>query len=135
MTTSKQTLQIRDLSNRILDYNSRPLTSSLAVFSAMALTAFGQQLPEPLLYFPLDEASGATAAVDKTGNGYDGVVVNSVTFGEEGAPGGSTPSGAAQFTNGILNIPTFDVPLLLGNRDGAGAGDAVSYTMAALDQA
>jgi hypothetical protein len=57
----------------------------------MALTAFGQQLPEPLLYFPLDEASGATAAVDKTGNGYDGVVVNSVTFGEEGAPGGSSP--------------------------------------------
>ena len=131
MNTQHTNPLTRDLSNRVLDYNSRPLTSSLAVFSAMALTAFGQQLPEPLLYFPLDEASGATAAVDKTGNGYDGVVVNSVTFGEEGAPGGASPSGAAQFTDGILNIPTFDVPLLLGNRDGAGAGDAVSYTMAA----
>ena len=103
MNTQHTTPLTRDLSNRVLDYNSRPLTSSLAVFSAMALTAFGQQLPEPLLYFPLDEASGATAAVDKTGNGYDGVVVNSVTFGEEGAPGGASPSGAAQFTTGICS--------------------------------
>jgi len=97
----------------------------------MALTAFGQQLPEPLLYFALDEAAGATVAIDGTGNGYDGTVVNSVTFGEAGAPGGSTPSGAARLTDGILNIPTFDVPTLLGNRDGAGLGDAGSYTMAA----
>ena len=69
MNTQHTIALTRDLSNRVLDYNPRPLTSSLAVFSAMALTAFGQQLPEPLLYFPLDEASGATAAVDKTGNG------------------------------------------------------------------
>ncbi len=76
----------------------------------MALTASGQQLPEPLLYYPLDEAIGATVAVDSTGNGYDGDVVNSVTFGEAGAPGGSSPAGAARFTDGILNVPTFDVP-------------------------
>jgi len=97
----------------------------------MAFTAFGQQIPDPLLYFALDEAVGATVAVDGTGNGHDGNVVNSVTFGEGGAPGGSTPSGAARFTDGILNIPTFDVPALLGNRGGAGLGDVGSYTMAA----
>ena len=89
------------------------------------------QLPEPLLYFPLDEAIGATVAVDSTGKGYDGTVVSSVTFGESGAPGGSTPSGAARFTDGILDVTTFDVPALLGNRDGAGLGDMGNYTMVA----
>ena len=107
------------------------ITSGLAVFSAMALTAFGQQLPEPLLYFPLDEAIGATVAVDSTGKGYDGTVVSSVTFGEGGAPGGATPSGAARFTDGILDVTTFDVPALLGQRDGAGGVDTASYTMVA----
>lgn len=115
----------------LVDPHFKSLASSFAVFSAMALTAFGQQLPEPLLYFPLDEADGATVAIDSTGNGYDGTVVSSVTFGESGAPGGSTPSGAARFTDGILNVTTFDVPALLGNRDGAGLGDTGSYTMAA----
>ncbi|MFT5857484.1 MAG: hypothetical protein ACI8XO_004745, partial [Verrucomicrobiales bacterium] len=114
-----------------MDPQSKFLASGLAIFSAMTLTAFGQQLPDPLLYFPLDEDDGATVAVDSTDNGHDGSVVNSVTFGEAGAPGGSTPAGAARFTDGILNIPTFDVPTLLGNRDGAGAGDTQSYTMAA----
>ncbi|MFT6499820.1 MAG: hypothetical protein ACJAT6_001958, partial [Akkermansiaceae bacterium] len=34
-------------------------------FLAIALvSSAGAQLPEPLLYFPLDEASGATVAVD-----------------------------------------------------------------------
>ncbi len=117
--------------NPLINYNSKFLASGLAIFSAMALTAFGQQLPEPLLYFALDEATGATAAVDGTGNGYDGDVVNSVTFGEAGAPGGATPSGAARFTDGILNVTTFDVPALLGQRDGAGGVDTASYTMAA----
>ena len=107
------------------------ITSGLAVFSAMVLTTFGQQLPEPLLYFPLDEAIGATVAVDSTGKGYDGTVVSSVTFGEGGAPGGSTPSGAARFTDGILDVTTFDVPALLGQRDGAGGVDTASYTMVA----
>jgi len=115
----------------VINPHSKVLASGLAVFSAMALTAFGQKLPEPLLYFPLDEAIGATVAVDSTGKGYDGTVVNSVTFGEGGAPGGATPSGAARFTDGILNVPTFDVPALLGNRDGAGGVDTASYTMAA----
>ena len=115
----------------LIDPYYKLLASGLAVFSAMSLTAFGQALPEPLLYFALDEVAGATVAVDSTGKGYDGTVVNSVTFGESGAPGGSTPSGAARFTNGILNVPTFDVPALLGNRDGAGLGDAGSYTMVA----
>ena len=117
--------------NPLTDPYSKYLFPGLAIFSAMALTASGQQLPEPLLYYPLDEAIGATVAVDRTGNGYDGSVVNSVTFGEAGAPGSPSPSGAARFTDGILNIPTFDVPALLGNRDGAGAGADVSYTMAA----
>jgi hypothetical protein len=115
----------------VIDPHSKFIASGLAVFSAMALTAFGQQLPEPLLYFPLDEAIGATVAVDSTGKGYDGTVVSSVTFGEGGAPGGATPSGAARFTNGILDVTTFDVPALLGQRDGAGGVDTASYTMVA----
>ena len=115
----------------VIDPHSKFIASGLAVFSAMALTAFGQQLPEPLLYFPLDEAIGATVAVDSTGKGYDGTVVSSVTFGEGGAPGGSTPSGAARFTDGILDVTTFDVPALLGQRDGAGGVDTASYTMVA----
>ncbi|MDE0862122.1 MAG: LamG domain-containing protein, partial [Akkermansiaceae bacterium] len=115
----------------LIDPYSKSLASGLAVFSAMALTAFGQKLPEPLVYFALDEAEGATVAVDSTGNGHDGTVVNSVTFGEGGAPGGASSSGAARFTDGILNVPTFDVPALLGNRDGAGGVDTASYTMAA----
>ena len=115
----------------VIDPHSKFIASGLAVFSAMALTAFGQQLPEPLLYFPLDEAIGATVAVDSTGKGYDGTVVSSVTFGEGGAPGGATPSGAARFTDGILDVTTFDVPALLGQRDGAGGVDTASYTMVA----
>jgi len=115
----------------LIDPYSKSLASGLAVFSAMALTAFGQKLPEPLVYFALDEAEGATVAVDSTGKGYDGTVVNSVTFGEGGAPGGATPSGAARFTDGILDVTTFDVPTLLGQRDGAGGVDTASYTMAA----
>ena len=115
----------------VIDTHSKFIASGLAVFSAMALTAFGQQLPEPLLYFPLDEAIGATVAVDSTGKGYDGTVVSSVTFGEGGAPGGATPSGAARFTDGILDVTTFDVPALLGQRDGAGGVDTASYTMVA----
>ncbi|MEJ6718391.1 MAG: hypothetical protein QNK82_07860, partial [Akkermansiaceae bacterium] len=86
---------------------SKYLNNKLTVvpFLAIALvSSAGAQLPEPLLYFPLDEASGATVAVDSTGKGYDGTVVSSVTFGESGAPGGSTPSGAARFTDGILDV-------------------------------
>jgi len=117
--------------NPLTNPHYKPLAPGLAVFSAMALTAFSQSIPDPLLYFALDEAAGATAAVDGTGNGYDGTVVNAVTFGEAGAPGSSSPLGAARFTDGILNVSTFDVPALLGNREGNGAGDAVSYTMSA----
>ncbi len=105
------------------------LTCLAAVLSATATSAFGQ-LPAPLLYFTFDEASGAPIATDSSGNNYNGTVVNSVTFGEVGAPGGATPSGAARFTNGILNVTSFDVPTLLGNRDNAALANK-SYTMSA----
>ena len=89
------------------------------------------QLPDPLLYYSFDEADGALTAVDGAGNGYDGNVNGGVTFGETGAPGGSTPGGAARFTGGWLDVTTFDVPSLLGKRDGTPEQADISYTMAA----
>lgn len=38
----------------VINPHSKVLASGLAVFSAMALTAFGQQLPDPLLYYSFD---------------------------------------------------------------------------------
>lgn len=92
------------------------------------------QFPEPLLYYSFDEPGGATTAVDLSENNFDGTVVGNVAFGVPGAPSGSTPSGAAQFSvggsNGVLNVSTLNVPTHLGKRDGTPEQADQSYTMA-----
>ena len=99
----------------------------------MALAAFGQ-FPAPLVYYPFDEPGGATTAVDSSVNGLNGTVVGNVAFGVTGAPGSSTPTGAAQFSSGggtgIINISGLDVPSMLGKRDGTPEQANLSYTMA-----
>ncbi|YCM44107.1 LamG-like jellyroll fold domain-containing protein [Verrucomicrobiaceae bacterium 227] len=90
-------------------------------------------MPVPLLYYPFDEAVNSTVVTDLSGNDYTGDVVGSVIFGVAGAPGGSTPAGAGQFSSngtGIINVAGLDVPSILGKRDGTPEQGDLSYTMA-----
>ena len=108
---------------------SKLYASVLAVSAAMAVTAVAQ-FPDPLLYYNFEEGAGATTVDDSSANDYTGTVVGNVTFGDLGAPGGATPTGAARFTGGILDVLGFDVPTLLGKRDGTPEQADLSYTIA-----
>ncbi|MGC6465872.1 MAG: LamG-like jellyroll fold domain-containing protein [Akkermansiaceae bacterium] len=106
--------------------------SRLAVI-ATGTAASSAQLPEPLLYYPLDEPADSLTVTDLSGNGYTGDVNGSVIFGLAGAPGGASPAGAGQFSTdgrGMINVSGLDVPSLLGKRDGLPEQDDLSYTMA-----
>ena len=87
------------------------LNTKLLCVAVLAGTAFAAnaQLPEPLAYYDFENDAGETLS-DRSGNGYDGVIVNSVTFGE-GAPDGSTPSAGGQFSldgTGYVTVEGFD---------------------------
>ncbi|MDA0811069.1 MAG: hypothetical protein O3C21_01560 [Verrucomicrobia bacterium] len=76
--------------------------------SASALTAHAQ-LPAPLAYYDFEGDAGTTLT-DKSGNNYNGDIVDSVTFGD-GAPEGSTPGTGGQFSldgRGYVDVTGFD---------------------------
>ena len=100
------------------------LCSSLLVRLSMNASA---QLPEPFLYYDFEDNAGAPTVADSSGNDHEGNVNGNVTLGVSGAPSGSTPSGAGQFSGGNLSVPTVDVPTEFGHRD---QGIEASYTMA-----
>jgi len=75
----------------------------------MALTATAQ-LPTPLAYYDYEGGLAGDTLVDRTGNGHDGDVVNSVEPGD-GAPNGSTPGAGGQFSfdgAGYVDVTSFD---------------------------
>ena len=88
------------------------------------------QIPDPFLYYNFDDPQGTQTVTDGSGNDREGTVTGNVTFDADGAPNGSTPSGAAQFSiggTGFISINSVDVPTEFGNRD---QGIEASYTMA-----
>jgi hypothetical protein len=90
------------------------------IFASLAMTA-SAQLPAPLLYYPFAEAAGSATITDSSGNGYSRTVEGSVVFDVTGASSSATPRGAAQFSvggTGAVQVAGFDVPTLLGKRDG-----------------
>ena len=82
------------------------------------------QIPDPVVYFDFEGDSGDTV-VDKGINGNDGIVTKpgQTTLGDEGAPGGSTPSTGASFSNGLIEVSAIDVSSIV-SQDG-------SYTLSA----
>ena len=88
------------------------------------------QIPDPFLYYNFDDPQGTQTVTDGSGNDREGAVTGNVTFGADGAPNGSTPAAAAQFSvggTGYISINSVDVPNDFGNRD---QGIEASYTMA-----
>ncbi len=69
----------------VIDPHSKFIASGLAVFSAMALTAFSQQLPDPLLYYSFDVEDGVN--VENAGTLQTaGTISGGVTYGESKEP-------------------------------------------------
>ena len=69
----------------VIDPHSKFIASGLAVFSAMALTAFSQQLPDPLLYYSFDVEDGVN--VENAGTLQTaGMISGGVTYGESKEP-------------------------------------------------
>ena len=88
------------------------------------------QIPDPFLYYNFDDPQGTQTVTDGSGNDREGAVTGNVTFGANGAPNGSSPSGSAQFSvggTGFISVNSVDVPSEFGNR---GQGIEASYTMA-----
>ncbi|MBT7983624.1 MAG: LamG domain-containing protein, partial [Akkermansiaceae bacterium] len=88
------------------------------------------QIPDPFLYYNFDDPQGTQTVTDGSGNDREGAVTGNVTFGADGAPNGSTPAAAAQFSvggTGYISINSVDVPNDFGNRD---QEIEASYTMA-----
>jgi hypothetical protein len=88
------------------------------------------QIPDPFLYYDFEDPEGTQIVTDSSGNDREGTVTGNVTFGSDGAPDGSTPAAAAQFSvggTGYIAVNSVDVPVDFGNRD---QGIEASYTMA-----
>ena len=88
------------------------------------------QIPDPFIYYNFDDPQGTQTVTDGSGNDREGAVTGNVTFGADGAPNGSSPSGSAQFSvggTGFISVNSVDVPTEFGNR---GQGIEASYTMA-----
>ena len=105
------------------------ISISLSIIS-LFLVNLNAQIPEPYLYYDFEDAPGAPEVTDSSGNDRTGTVNGNVEFGADGAPEGSTPAGAGQFSiggTGHIRVDGTDVPTDFGNRD---QGIAASYTMA-----
>ena len=111
------------------------LLKYLSVFTALCLVSLfsvslNAQIPEPYLYYDFEDAAGSSTVKDSSGNDREGTVSGNVEFGAEGAPSGSTPAAAGQFSvggTGYVTVEGSDAPTDFGNRD---QGIAASYTMA-----
>ncbi|MDB4711408.1 hypothetical protein OAF35_01935, partial [Verrucomicrobiales bacterium] len=78
------------------------------------------QIPDPFLYYDFEDPEGTQTVTDGSGNDREGTVTGNVTFGSDGAPNGSTPASAAQFSvggTGYIAVNSVDVPADFGNRD------------------
>ncbi|MED6300584.1 MAG: LamG domain-containing protein, partial [Verrucomicrobiota bacterium] len=105
------------------------LSTALCLISLFS-ASLNAQIPEPYLYYNFEEALGSPTVTDYSGNDREGTVSGNVEFGAEGAPSGSTPAGAGQFSvggTGYVTVGGSDAPTDFGNRD---QGIAASYTMA-----
>ena len=111
------------------------LLKYLSVFTALCLVSLfsvslNAQIPEPYLYYDFEDAAGSSTVTDSSGNDREGTVSGNIEFGAEGAPSGSTPAAAGQFSvggTGYVTVEGSDAPTDFGNRD---QGIAASYTMA-----
>jgi len=105
------------------------ISISLSIIS-LFLGSLNAQISEPYLYYNFEDAPGSPEVTDSSGNDRNGTVNGNVEFGVDGAPDGSTPAGAGQFSvggTGHIRVDGTDVPADFGNRD---QGIAASYTMA-----
>lgn len=70
---------------------------------------------QPLVYWPLNDAAGATTVANATGGAHAGIVNGSLTLGESGALLGGTTAAAFDGASAAVDIPhnsDFDLPTL-----------------------
>ena len=101
--------------------NSLLLTLIVTLISALSLSA---QIPDPIVYFDFEGDSG-DQVVDKGTNGNNGTITKpgQTTLGDEGAPGGPSPSTGVNLSDGLIEVPGVDLSDVIG-----GEG---SYTLSA----
>ena len=78
--------------------NSLLLTFIVTLISALRLSA---QIPDPVVYFDFEGDSG-DQVIDKGTNGNNGTITKpgQTTLGDEGAPGGPSPSTGVNISDG-----------------------------------
>ena len=101
--------------------NSLLLTFIVTLISALSLSA---QIPDPVVYFDFEGDSG-DQVIDKGTNGNNGTITKpgQTTLGDEGAPGGPSPSTGVNLSDGLIEVPGVDLSDIIG-----GEG---SYTLSA----